>query len=210
MSLYIQKIDQFEPDPDTVKKAARVLSDGGLIISPTETNYGFLGRIDDERVVRKIFTLKKRDLNLPTAIFIGSIGEIDQFGDLNPGAARLADKFLPGPLTLVLNNRTAYGQPIVTSGKIGIRISSSPLIEAILEQIDFNLTATSANVSGSKTPDAIDILTDVFGAGVDLYLDSGRLNSLPSTVVDCTGDMVKILRSGAISEEKIRNCIGKN
>nr|MBN2277587.1 threonylcarbamoyl-AMP synthase [candidate division Zixibacteria bacterium] len=208
--LNILKTDQYRPDFDTIEKAAEVLTKGGLIIAPTETNYGFLGRTDRDEVVKKIFNLKQRSLNLPTAIFVRSLKEIDFLADLNRTARKLARTLLPGPLTLILSDRAGFPAPIVTDHKIGIRYSSSPLIDKIMNRVDFNLTATSANLSGQPTPETIDIAADIFGVKVDLYLDSGRLNSLPSTVVDCTGENYRILRTGVYGPDEIEKAMKEN
>lgn len=146
---------------------------------------------------------------MPTAIFVRSFDEIQKFGEINITAQKIAEKFLPGPITLVLKAHEDYPAPIVIDNKIGIRFSSSEIIKQLLARTDFNLTATSANISGDDDPENIEEAVDEFGKNIDLYLDAGPLNGLASTVVDCSGETYKILREGAISEEDIKKSLEK-
>jgi L-threonylcarbamoyladenylate synthase len=200
----ILKIDRLRPDEQTIESAARILGNGGVVVAPTETRYGLLGRIDDMHVVERIFELKNRTLNLPTAIFVRSRDELFRFGHQNRLAELLSERFLPGPLTLVLLSKSKYPAPIVVNDRIGLRQSSSPVVSGVLESSGLTLTATSANVSGRKEPETITEIAAIFGAGVDLYLDCGPLTTLPSTVVNCSGETIEILRKGAIEESEIR------
>ncbi|HDL02560.1 MAG: threonylcarbamoyl-AMP synthase [Candidatus Zixiibacteriota bacterium] len=208
-SLNIQKISKFRPDNSIIKQAAGILNDGGLIVAPTETRYGLLGRIDDITVLKKLYALKKRKFNLPSAIFVRDYNEMFEFGCESKLACILAEKFLPGPLTIVLSDKSGLPEPIVTEGKIGIRYSSSPVIAKLLKRVTFNITATSANISGGGNLGNIEEIAAVFGTRIDLYLDGGRLDALPSTVVDCSCDKYKVLRTGAFTREEIRKKIVK-
>ena len=206
-SRMILKIDHSRPDEQIIESAACILGKGGVVVTPTETRYGLLGRIDDMHVVEKIFELKKRALSLPTAVFVMSGDDIFRLGHKNRLAELLLEKLLPGPLTLVLKNRSEYRAPIVIDDKIGLRFSSSPVVSRLLEKTGLNLTATSANVSGKKEPETAAEIADFFGTGVDLYLDCGPLTALPSTVVDCSGKEMKMLREGAVRETSIREIL---
>jgi len=199
----IRKIDPHRPDRDLVARAGRILLDGGLVVAPTETRYGLLGRIDRTETVDRIFRMKKRPPTMPTSVFVVSREEIGRLGETNRYSEKLADNFLPGPLTLILRDKSGYPPPIVVDGKIGLRLSSSEIIAALLETTRINLTATSANLSGQREPETISGIADSFGTKIDLYLDSGALKSLTSTVVDCSGGECRILRQGAVKAEAI-------
>lgn len=205
--LNILKISKSRPDHKIIDQAARILSKGGIIVAPTETKYGLLGRIDDAKVMGRIYDLKGRKPKQPCAVFVRSHDEIFEFGCESKLSALLAQQFLPGPLTLVLKDKSGYPEPIVVGGKIGIRFSSSPIIAKLLNKIDFNVTATSANISGAGDPETIEEIAAIFRGKVDMYLDGGNLNALPSTVVDCSCDTYKILRSGAFTREEIKKKI---
>ncbi|MEW5923548.1 MAG: L-threonylcarbamoyladenylate synthase [Candidatus Zixiibacteriota bacterium] len=205
--LNILKISKSRPDNKTIDQAARILDSGGIIVAPTETRYGLLGRIDNPEVLKKLYGLKGRQERQPSAVFVRDHDEIFEFGCENKLSRTLAQQFLPGPLTLVLKDKSGYPEPIVIEGKIGIRYSSSLVIAKLLSKIKFNITATSANISGGHNLETIEEIAAVFRENVDLYLDGGQLNALPSTVVDCSSDTYKILRSGAFTREEIKKKI---
>lgn len=205
--LNILKISKSRPDNKIIDQAARILDKGGIVVAPTETRYGLLGRIDNPDVLKKLYGLKGRQGRQPSAVFVRDQEEIFEFGCENKLSRTLAQQFLPGPLTLVLKDKSGYPEPIVVGGKIGIRFSSSLVIAKILNKVKFNITATSANISGGKELETIEEIAAVFRSNVDLYLDGGHLDSLPSTVVDCSCDTYKILRSGAFTREEIKKKI---
>ncbi len=206
----IRRIDPLHPEPEVLKETLQILTDNGIVMAPTETKYGLLARIDSPGLVQKVYDIKKRPLSIPTAIFVNSIEEIKNIGELNSIAQTIAESFLPGPMTLVVKARVDYPAPIVLNGKIGLRFSSSEIITQLLAQADFNLTATSANISGENEPENIEEAIKQFGDNINLYLDAGQLNGPSSTVVDCSGETYKILREGAISNEDIKKSLEMN
>lgn len=195
----IEVVDYSAPDKAVVARVAAVLNDGGLAVAPTETRYGLLARADRGDAVSRLYNVKGRPVTMPTAIFARDIDEVAEYGKLTAVARRLAEKFLPGPLTLVLKANREMGEPLVVDGKIGIRVSSAPFIEMLLKQVTFPVTATSANPSGEDDYDTVEEIARAFGGKVDLYIDVGVLDNPVSTVVDATGDTAVILREGAIS-----------
>ena len=203
----ILKTDRDQPTENLITLTAEILKNGGIVVAPSETRYGLLARIDDAEAINRLYDLKQRPETMATAIFVRSQNEISEFAYETKISKKLAADFLPGPLTLVLKNGSDYQPPVVVNNKIGIRCSSSVLIEKTVSAIDFNLTATSANISGGMDLETIDEIADAFGTRVDLYLDSGRLNSPPSTVVECIEDDYLILRAGAITDEKIKQSV---
>ena len=205
----IRPISSDDPSVQTLSKVAEILATGKLVVAPTETRYGLLARADSRIALESLFSAKGRPTSMPTAVFARDIAEIGQFGLLSPLAATLASAFLPGPLTLVLAARGNWEPQVVVQGRIGVRWSSSKVITNLLRYIDFPITATSANKSGM--PDIANVLeaSEQFGGLVELYLDAGELKSVTSTVVDCSGESIRILRPGAISEERIAKAISK-
>jgi L-threonylcarbamoyladenylate synthase len=196
-------VDYAAPEPHALRRAVEVLKDGGLVVAPTETRYGLLGRADQPEAVRKVYAVKKRRPDQATAVFVARVETIRYYAHLNRIARRLAMLFLPGPLTLILSVLPQLVSPVAHKGKIGIRVSPAPVIQMITEEIAVPLTATSANLSGSPELGSIGEISQTLGGSVDLYLDGGMLTGSPSTVVDCTVDPPQILRHGAIEQEKI-------
>jgi len=206
----IQKIITVHPErPEqaVISIAYELLNQGGLVVAPTETRYGLLGRVDNRAAVEKLFEIKGRSADKPSAIFVEDISQLKQLAQVTTTTQKLADSFLPGPLTLVLKSKRDFGPLFTLNQMTGFRISSSPVISAILA-ITGPLSATSANLSGQNEPENISGIYEQLGESIDLYLDAGRLNNPSSTVVRMIDDQVKILREGAISSIAIKKAIG--
>jgi len=202
-------IDETFPNPVALDQAAQALSYGELVVAPTETRYGLLARADNQKYLKKLYGLKKRDLRQATALFVRDLTEAAKLGRLTVVAETLFEQFLPGPLTLVLQAVPDWPAPRVVDGKIGLRCSSAATIRGLLDRLPMPLTATSANISGESETESVEELAAVFGDRVALYLDAGPLTGPASTVVDCSADPVRILREGAISRERIKQALGK-
>ena len=207
--LKVRQIEFARPDPDVVNELLVCLTDGGIVAAPTETRYGLLVRADRDEELRRLYEVKGRDLNSPSAMFVTDIYTASQLGDLNPIAQSLAGAFLPGPLTLVLKATNDWGPPRAVDGKIGIRISSAPVIREIMDKATFPVSATSANLSGEPDPIAIEDVQRAFGDQIQIYVDAGRIEYPVSTVVDCSSGKAKIVRQGAISQQMIEQITGR-
>lgn len=199
----IRRITPIKPESDIIRAAADILNREGVIVVPTETRYGMAVRADRSSAFQKVFAIKGRSATNPSAIFIKDVGKIGDYAVETALSRRLAAKFMPGALTLVLTARRDLNNPAVHDGKIGLRVSSSKVIEALLEAVEFDLTATSANKAGAENPATAEDIAAVFGDEIDLYLDGGRLDGPVSTVVDCSSEKAIILREGAIGSEVI-------
>lgn len=194
-------------DRDTINRAIQALIDGGIVVAPTETRYGLLVRADLASSVDRLFDLKGRIASNPTAIFVADRRDIDTLGWVTPAAERLMSELLPGPLTLVLEARTDWGPPRVVNGKVGIRWSSSEFIRQLVVGVGSSLTATSANISRQPERTTIEEIVADFGDAIDLYIDGGRLVGPVSTVVECVGDDLCILREGAVSSDRVNEIV---
>ena len=185
------------------------LKNNQIIVAPTETRYGLLVRADNKTALENLYKMKQRPSFMPTAVFVKSLKEIDDLAIMNEISTKLTNRFLPGPLTLVLKAKIVFPEPVVVNNKIGIRYSPSEIINKIVNSVDFPLTATSANLSGQNENETMEEIYQTFGQKVDFYLDEGRLNSLSSTVVDCSESRCHILRAGAIDNNKIMDLLSK-
>jgi len=207
--LEVVSINKHQPEDEIMSRAARILENGGLVVSPTETRYGLLGQADNRETLEKLYQAKSRVTSLPTALFVDNREMIFEYGEENEVSRFLAEKYLPGPMTLVLKASKNLNSPLVVEGKIGIRLSSSPVIQDLVERMPFPLTATSANLTGQPEHDTIEEIVDALGESVELYLDAGVLNNPISTVVDCSEGKPRILRDGAIAAGDIRDALTK-
>lgn len=204
--------DPVTPAADVIKAAVEALIDGSAVVMPTETQYSLSVRGDDERAPAKIRMIKQRGETVAVALFVKDLTMAKSFCDINETARRLAEKYLPGPLTLVLpakKGQVAVASAFASPDGFGIRLSSSPVIAAVMERAPFAVTATSANISGEMTPSTVGEINRVLGERVDLYLDAGPCRGvIPSTVVR-VGDGVTVLRPGVIPETEIRRYLGE-
>lgn len=199
--------DPADPDREVVEEVVRTLTGNMAVVLPTETQYGLAIRADKPDATERINRIKRRTATFPVALFVKDIQMAESFCTITDRARFLADRFLPGPMTLVLPVRP--GQKMAADGfaspeGFGIRISSSPIVAAIAARLDFPVTATSANVSGRRTPPTIREIRKELGDSVELYIDGGPCRGvIPSTVVR-VDDGAHVIRPGVISEAEIR------
>ena len=172
-------------------------SPGGVVLVPTETVYGLVARAADEAACKRIFELKNRPAEKRIGWFISDWRKLKRFGVVVEGLpASLAERFMPGALTVIA--------PTCDGGTQGFRIPDHSLLSALLKEFDEPLVQTSANASGNPDPLSVaDALSQLHGE-VDVAVDGGKLQpgATGSTVVDATGEKVKVLRYGALGIEK--------
>lgn len=185
-----------------VAEAAAVLCAGGLVLYPTETLYGVAVNAMDPAAVDKLLAFKKRPAGKAVSVLVPGLAEAAQLVEIG-GAERIVfERFLPGPVTLVVKDRGCVDGRLVSElGTLGIRISSHPVAAALAQAAGVPLTATSANAAGAARP--YDIATALAGlssrqrAHVDLVLDAGSLpRREPSSVIDLTGGIQRVVRAG--------------
>lgn len=191
-----------------LSEAIKVLHEGGVIVYPTDTLYALGADIFNENAVRKVFEIKRRPLDNPLPVAVSSFKHIEDVAFVNESILHLAECFLPGALTLVLNKKSSIPD-VVTGGleKIAVRIPDNEVALELLSNFG-PLTVTSANIHGEKTLGLIKDIKMQFNVDdVVVYLDYGELDGLPSTIVDMTLKEPKILRKGVITEREIMDMI---
>ncbi|MDP1840257.1 MAG: L-threonylcarbamoyladenylate synthase [Reyranella sp.] len=201
-----------EPTAQSVAEAARLLRDGQLVAFPTETVYGLGGDATNERAVAAIFEAKGRPEFNPLISHVLGSDEAKRFVRWNDTADRLAARFWPGPLTLVLPR--SAGSPIsllATAGldTVAIRAPSHPVAQALIRAAGRPIAAPSANRSGAISPTRAEHVAESLGERVPLILDGGPcLVGVESTVLDLTGATPTLLRPGGATREAIEAVIG--
>jgi L-threonylcarbamoyladenylate synthase len=191
-----------------LSKAITALKRGELIVYPTDTLYALGADIYNVDAVRRIFKIKNRPLDIPLSVAVASYDAIEKVAFVNDNARRLAEHFLPGPLTLILNKKSTISN-IITGGldKVAVRIPDNEVALELLSKFG-SLIATSANVHDMETPYDIKGIRKQFKEGdVSVFLNCGKLNALPSTIVDVTTKMPKIIREGIITKKNILDAI---
>jgi L-threonylcarbamoyladenylate synthase len=198
--------------------AAGVLLSGGLVAFPTETVYGLGADACNEIAVARIYSVKGRPADHPLIVHVASIDSLgDWAADVPAYAISLARDYWPGPMTLVVT-RSELAADFITGGQdtVGVRVPNHPvalgLLEAFARAGGKGVAAPSANRFGNVSPTTAQAVSDELSdylAGSDVILDGGACAvGVESTIIDCTGDMPKILRPGAITEEMIEHSTG--
>lgn len=190
---------------ESVQKAASILKGGGVIIYPTETLYGIGALARNEVAVEKIFQIKGRPEGKPIPILVKDKEMLSEVAELTEESHLLVDRFLPGPLTLVLREKEKLPNLITGgTGKLAARISKHSFVKSLFELIDEPITSTSANISGEENLFNISEIRKRFVGKVELIVDSGNLPpSKGSTVVDLTVKPSLIIREGDISKHDL-------
>lgn len=193
-------------DPRALDRALEVLRQGGLAAIPTDTVYGVAADLNQPRAIQRLYEAKGRDAGKAIAVLIGSAEQIEQVtSGLNEQAARLAARFWPGALTLVLPKRQGLPESLSALPTVGVRMPDHPFALALLRAAG-PLAVTSANRSGQSSPQTVEEVLAQLEGYIELVLDGGRCpGGVPSTVVDCSGAEVAVLRQGAIPAEEIIN-----
>jgi L-threonylcarbamoyladenylate synthase len=205
-------------DASVMSDAAGVLLSGGLVAFPTETVYGLGADACNEMAVARIYSVKGRPADHPLIVHVASMDALgDWAADVPEYAIALARDYWPGPMTLVVT-RSELASDFITGGQdtVGVRVPNHPvalgLLEAFARAGGKGVAAPSANRFGNVSPTTAqavsDELSDYLGMS-DVILDGGACAvGVESTIIDCTGDVPKILRPGAITEEMIEHSTG--
>ncbi|OYT29999.1 threonylcarbamoyl-AMP synthase [Thermoplasmatales archaeon ex4572_165] len=184
-------------------KINEAIKNGFLVVYPTDTLYALGANVFDEKAVHQVFSIKKRPLSLPIPIAVSSVEMLKEIAILTPLGKILAEHFLPGPLTLILENKSV--STVVTANKktIAVRIPDDPIALNLIEKTG-PLTVTSANIHDQLTPTTIYEIRNMFKSeSIVTYIDDGERNGLASTIVDVTSNVPMILRKGTISSDEI-------
>jgi len=210
METIIKKLDLKNLNSEDFKEAAELLRSGKLVAFPTETVYGLGGNAYDSTASRKIYAAKGRPSDNPLIVHISCINELPPLVSSIPEEAlALAEKFWPGPLTMILNKSDRI--PKETTGGLGsvaVRMPSHPIANMLIRETGLPIAAPSANASGRpSTTKAEHVIEDLYGK-IDMIIDGGSSNiGLESTIVDLTVKPALILRPGYITVEMLREVI---
>lgn len=198
--------------PEILQRACELLVDGEVVAIPTETVYGLAADATNEQAISKIYAIKQRPTFNPLIIHCHSISQAEQYVEMTPMAKQLADKFWPGPLTLVLNRlKDSPISLLASSGleTLAIRIPSHPMAQALIKVYGKPLAAPSANLSMTISPTcALDVQSSL-GSRVPLIIDGGATKiGVESTILDLSGPTALLLRPGGTGLEFLKNEIG--
>lgn len=193
-------------------EAAAILRQGGLVAVPTETVYGLAGNGLDEAAVEKIYEVKGRPAIKPLSLMVPGAEAMDRYCRDIPEAARLlAEKFWPGPLTIVLKARPEIPAIVLAGGDtVGLRCPDHPLTLSLLQKAGLPFAAPSANPSGEESPKTAGQVTAYFDGKIEAVLDGGPCGlGRESTLISLAQTPYRILRQGALPAEAIADALAE-
>lgn len=195
---------------ETVKRAAEILKNGGIAAIPTETVYGLAANAKDTAAVKKVFEAKGRPQDNPLIVHIAEISELEKIAvDIPLTAYRCAERFWPGPFTMVLK-RSAEIPAEVSAGldTVAVRMPSDKTARDIIRQSGLPLAAPSANTSGKPSPTSAAHVTEDLEGKIDAVVIAGDCNvGVESTVVSLCCKPPRLLRPGAVTPEQLREIL---
>tara|TARA_Y100000310_G_C20689153_1_gene821067 strand:+ start:2816 stop:3373 length:558 start_codon:yes stop_codon:yes gene_type:complete len=183
---------------NNINQAVEALEKGNIIIYPTETSYALGADATNSEAVEKIFQTKERDRGKPLSIIVSSLEMIQKYAEIDGNTKKLIEKFMPGPLTLIVPLKTGLADNLCKD-TVAFRISSNQVAQELCEKFQKPITATSANLSGNEPIYNIDEIKNQFDI---LIVDAGNLpKNEVSTIYDTISK--KVLRPGPIPEQDI-------
>jgi len=190
-------------------RAQEVLQEGGLMAFPTDTVYGVGTLAFNAAAVRSIYIAKDRPDDKAIPVLIGDSTDLEKVTQEIPEAAsRLAARFWPGPLTLVVSKRPDLPETVSATPTVGVRVPDHALARKLLSAAG-PMAVTSANLSGQPSPSTAQEVLAQLGGRIALIIDGGKTpGGIPSTVVDCSGQEIRILREGPILKDQIWAALG--
>ena len=198
-------------DNHQIEQAVAVLKCGGLVAFPTETVYGLGADAANPAAIRKLYAAKGRPADHPVIVHIASMAQLNAWArDITPVAHKLAQRFWPGPLTMILKRAPGVADA-VTGGQdtVGVRIPSHPVAHLLLEKFGGGIAAPSANRFGRVSATLAEHVRREFGDAVDFVFDGGECDvGIESTIVDATGTAPVLLRPGHIIARDIEQAAG--
>lgn len=205
-------VDPRSPDPAAIRRAAAVLRRGGLVAFPTETVYGLGASALDPAAVARIFAAKGRPSYNPLIVHVADADAARALAaEWSAAAERLAERFWPGPLTLVVPRRAEVPDAVTAGlGSVALRVPAHPVAHALLREAAIPVAAPSANRSTEVSPTTAAHVERSLGGRVELILDGGPTPvGIESTVVSLAGRLPTLLRPGTVSIEELRDAVGE-
>ncbi len=195
--------------PEAIESALAVLRRGGLVAFPTDTVYGVGALAFDEQAVKSIYEAKGRSDEKAIPVLLGDAADLDKVAMALPDKARkLAQRFWPGALTLVVLKRPSLPAAVSATETVGVRMPDHEVARALLRAAG-PMAVTSANLSGHASPRTANEVRAELEGRIPLIIDGGRTpGGVPSTVLDCTQAELAILRAGPINLEELNAVLG--
>jgi len=200
-------VDPGAPQRDAIEEAAAWIRNGGVVAIPTDTLYGLAADPFSAAAVARVFAVKGRDADRALPLIAADISQATRhLGRLSDAGERLAERYWPGPLTLLVPAPRAIAADVHGgTGRVGVRVPRDTVAQAICRAVGTPITATSANISGERgTADPAEV-ERTLGRRIDLMIDIGATpGGAPSTIVDTTVTPPVLVRAGAVQWSEIQ------
>jgi L-threonylcarbamoyladenylate synthase len=194
--------------PRAITSALEILRGGRLVAFPTDTVYGVGALAFVEQAVEAIYAAKQRPVEKAIPVLIGDHADLSRVAEAIPVfATKLIARFWPGPLTVLVPKKPSLPAVVSATSTVGVRVPDHEVARALL-RLAGPMAVTSANISSQPSPTTAEEVYEQLGERIALIIDGGRTpGGVPSTLVDCTGSEIEILREGPISREELLNAI---
>ncbi|MEW6405585.1 MAG: L-threonylcarbamoyladenylate synthase, partial [Chloroflexota bacterium] len=192
-----------------IQRAIQVLQNGGLVAFPTDTVYGVGALAFDGKAVESIYAAKDRPVEKAIPILIADVEDLAKVTStpLPQMTVKLASRFWPGPLTLILPKKQTLPEAVSATDTVAVRVPDYQIARALLRAAG-PMAVTSANISGETSPTTAEEVFAQLGGRIALIIDGGKTpGGVPSTLVDCTGNEPKILRAGPVTMEDLLSAL---
>jgi L-threonylcarbamoyladenylate synthase len=200
-------VDPEAPQRDAIEEAATWIRNGGVVAIPTDTLYGLAADPFSAGAIARVFAVKGRDAERALPLIAADAAQVaTHLGRVPPAGQRLAERYWPGPLTLLVPAPRAIVKDVHGgTGKVGVRVPRDAVACAICRAVGAPITATSANLSGAPATADPDEVERTLGRRIDLLIDTGRTpGGPPSTIVDAAVTPPALVRAGAIEWDEIQ------
>jgi L-threonylcarbamoyladenylate synthase len=194
--------------PNALTSALEILLSGGLVAFPTDTVYGVGSLAFHEKAIESIYIAKDRPMEKAIPVLIGDDTDLSKVADEIPMfAMRLIACFWPGPLTVLVPKKLTLPEAISATSTVGVRVPDHDIARTLL-RLAGPMAVTSANISGRPSPTTAQQVYEQLEGRIPMIIDGGETpGGIPSTLVDCTGEEIQVLREGPISKEELLKVI---
>ncbi|MCL4499568.1 MAG: L-threonylcarbamoyladenylate synthase [Chloroflexi bacterium] len=200
------RVDPSHPESEVVAEAAELLLGGRLVAFPTDTVYGIAADATNEAAVLNIFKVKKRPRTMPLVVLVAEpSGALELFSHVPTEAEALANRFWPGPLTIILPGFKALPLALTAGAPtLGVRCPNSAVAREVIRATKRPLATTSANITGCDAPIDAQGVLEQLGGRIPLILDGGPAKiGVASTIVDLSARPARVLREGSVTKEAL-------
>ncbi|NQU99376.1 MAG: threonylcarbamoyl-AMP synthase [Parcubacteria group bacterium] len=208
----IIKVDSKRIEEEKIKYITKYLREGKTVILPTDTSYGMAVNALDDEAIDRLYKIKKRIKSKPLSIIVKNIDQARKYSAIDERTIKLFNKYLPGKLTIIVKKKDILPKNLTGGSKlVGLRIPDCEIIRKVMDEVDFPITATSANISGDIEPYSVEEILKQYKNKEnqpDLIVDNGNLSkNKPSAIVDLSEEKIKLIRKGPINFKDVVNTL---